>query len=484
MKPKQIAIFILITLAALAAVCYFFPRKGVKIGSTEINMPPLQEVLQQDSDVVQGPDAVAADTTCYEPAPETIATDTLPHAGTGNDNVAAGAETPVAMTADSETAEKGTTVTPPATATADSTQLADTRVMLERFYAALAGTDTAAVRVVHYGDSQTEGDRMTMNLRQGLQQICGGGGVGLVPLHQTISMRTITQTLTINGVKQTAQQGPKRYLAYGPKGRRRDNRIYGPMAQVALMDNNLCKGSEKVTVGLTQSRTGTTRPFTRIVVYGETDSTITLPDSAMSYTLELKRKGDIYGLSLETETGVMVDNIPMRGCAGTIFTGIDRKMLAHYYKKSNTRLIIMQFGGNVMPYTHSRKDIAAYVEKIRRQIKYIRSCAPEADLLFIGPSDMLTTRNGVKTSYSLLPDMDAALLQMAVEEGAAYWSLFGAMGGKGGMKNWISKGLAGSDGVHFTRKGADFAGEMLTKWLLDGRQEYLEKLQKEAKPEA
>ena len=467
MKPKQIALFIVITLAVLAAVCYFFPRKGVEIGSTEITMPPLQEVLQQDSAAVETPltpsETAETDTVLPPATPEKI--------------------TPPVVKAQTDTAGTATTVAQAVTATADSAEVTDTRTLLVRFYAALGGTDTAAVRVVHYGDSQTEGDRMTMNLRRGLQQQFGGGGVGLLPLHQTIGMRTVTQTLTINGVKQTAQQGPKRYLAYGPKGRRRDNRVYGPMAQVAVMDNSLCRGSGKVIVGLTQSKTEMPRPFTRIVIYGETDSTVTLPDSAMAYTLKLNRKGDIYGLSLETETGVMVDNIPMRGCAGTIFTGIDRKMLACYYKKSNTRLIILQFGGNVMPYTRTQKEIDTYVEKMRRQIKYIRNCAPETDMLFIGPSDMLTTKNGVKTSYSLLPDMDAALRRMAVEEGTAYWSLFEAMGGKGGMKRWVSLGLAGSDGVHFTRKGADKAGEMLTMWLLEGWQDYVKEQENDEEPE-
>ena len=510
MKPRNITLFIIITLAALAAVCYFFPRKGIKIGSTEIQLPSLHKFLQQHDTIADNTDSVLS-----EPAEEfpeiesvsvtdtTLLTDTI--ADIINDTLAEFVtdtvtlipadtiETMADMTAvpkvqsglrinksardtgkgSDDVLESDTVPDNVIDAISDSAAIHLPYTFLARFYKALEGADTAEVRVVHYGDSQIEGDRMTMKLRHGLQQIFGGGGVGIVPLHQTIGMRTLTQTLRINGIKQTAQQGPKRFLAFGPKSRRRDNKIYGPMAQVAVMDNRLCAGSESVSVDFALNHS--CNRFTRIRIFGETDSVVNLPDSAYSYTLAFKRKGDIYGLSLETATGVMVDNIPMRGCAGTIFTGIDRKMLTHYYKATNTRLIIMQYGGNVMPYTYDRTGIDKYAEKIRRQIRYIKSCAPWADILFIGPSDMHTTRNGVRVSYLLLPVMDTALRQMAAEEKTAYWSLFEAMGGSGGMTQWIKQGLAGNDGIHFTRQGADRAGELLTEWILEGQQEYAEK---------
>ena len=35
------------------------------------------------------------------------------------------------------------------------------------------------------------------------------------------------------------------------------------------------------------------------------------------------------------------------------------------------------------------------------------------------------------------------------------------------MIEWQRRGWAGSDGVHFTRKGAEIAGQKLTEWLLE-----------------
>ena len=104
----------------------------------------------------------------------------------------------------------------------------DTRAYLAAFYAALDSASSMPVRVVHYGDSQTEEDRITNVLRERWQKQYGGGGPGLLPLHQTVPTRTIRQWISINGVVQTAQGGPKRYIVYGPKSMRlTDSDEYG-----------------------------------------------------------------------------------------------------------------------------------------------------------------------------------------------------------------------------------------------------------------
>ncbi|HSR53768.1 MAG TPA: GDSL-type esterase/lipase family protein [Acidobacteriota bacterium] len=61
---------------------------------------------------------------------------------------------------------------------------------LRPFFQALAEhSDEEVVRVVHYGDSQIEGDRISDFLRQRLQQRYGGCGVGLVPIFDPMPVR-------------------------------------------------------------------------------------------------------------------------------------------------------------------------------------------------------------------------------------------------------------------------------------------------------
>ena len=329
-----------------------------------------------------------------------------------------------------------------------------------------ADADSCSVRVVHYGDSQIEEDRISLSLRRYLQKRYGGGGVGILPLHQTVPTRTIRQELLMNGEPQRAKGGPRRYLVYGPKAMRRDNALYGPMGQVALLNDSLVMGSEDIIWNAeTRHKKKTEYYFSRARIWGTRDSLIILPDSSHSVSIHLTGKQEIYGISLETPTGVQVDNIPMRGCSGYIFCQIDSTQLERYYRLTNTRLIILQFGGNMMPHIDSEKNVNAYVWEMRRHIQYLKRLAPQAALLFIGPSDMCRMTEGVWESYEMLPVLDKALRRMAMKEHIHYWSLYEAMGGAGSMYEWMQTGKACQDGVHFTPQGADIAGEMLWKWM-------------------
>lgn len=198
-------------------------------------------------------------------------------------------------------------------------------------------------------------------------------------------------------------------------------------------------------------------------------TTLVLPDSTTRCTLGIIGAGDIYGISLETETGVIVDNIPMRGSIGTVFTDIDSAQLADFYRETDTRLIIMQFGGNAIPHNEKPGTIQGVVGSLRKQVRYLQQCAPEADILFVGPGDMCTLIDGRMTTYPLLPYMDNLLQKMAAQEHIAYFSLYRAMGGRDSMLRWQKNGWAGSDGVHFTRRGAEIAGEKLVAFILENK---------------
>ena len=112
-------------------------------------------------------------------------------------------------------------------------------------------------------------------------------------------------------------------------------------------------------------------------------------------------------------------------------------------------------------------DVGKYVERIRRQVEYIQHLAPESDILLIGPSDMVQRDGGEVHTYPMIPVMDRMLKKMAIEQEVGYYSLYQAMGGRGAMKKWREAGLAGNDYIHFTRRGADRAGEQLATWLLN-----------------
>ena len=469
MKARQIAYIIWTVIALLGAFCLVVPDGGWHIGTWHLRFPTLAQALDMDTkddELSMMNDSLLAELETLDmlPSDSIVAEDTI----AVQDSIPPKAQPVIPEVNVSNT---------------------DSRAYLAAFYAALDSARTMPVRVVHYGDSQIEEDRITNVLRERWQKAYGGGGVGLLPLHQTIPTRSMRQWLSMDGVVQTVQGGPKRYLVYGPRSMRLDNDEYGVMGQVAVMDSTLVAGSEDVVMciePIDKKRQGHNY-FNRVrVLTDSVDGYIlaqdtmlsptpdtqhpllyTLPDSTTKCEIHLQGKGKVYGVSLETPTGVIVDNIPMRGCSGNIFTKIDSTQLSDFYRETNTRLIILQFGGNMIPQTENASTISGYVRStLRQQVRYLRACAPDAAILFIGPSDMSTNIDGQMSTYPLVPYMDKLLKKMAAEEQIAYWSMYDAMGGKDSMVRWVENGLAGSDYVHFTRAGANKMGRMLYEWLM------------------
>ena len=174
-------------------------------------------------------------------------------------------------------------------------------------------------------------------------------------------------------------------------------------------------------------------------------------------SIDLRGRAEIYGISMEGKSGVTVDNIPLRGCSGTIFTRIDSLTLAQCYEQMNVGMIILQFGGNMMPQINSQKAIDKYMGLIARQIQYLKRLCPDAMILFIGPSDMSKRINGTMQTYTYLPALNEALKETVTKNKAAYWDMFNVMGGENSMLSWVkhSPAWAGSDYIHFTEAGAN-----------------------------
>ena len=431
MKPYQVLLFIAAVMACLATLCFVLPGR-VTVGEKDLKWPTLAELMGEPS------------ACSYQLSDSLYTPDTIE---------------PIEIIDTPEIAQNPTpqpVVIPKVPV--DSTT--DSRIFLHSFYASLAQSGERVVRVLHYGDSQIEEDRMTQQIREALQRRYGGSGVGLMPLSQTIPTRTVKQQLHMNGKQIQPTQGPRRYIVYGAKRDRRDDGLYGVMGQVAVMNDSLVQGSEALMAVCTPQ--DPVNRYSRWQVFA--DSTIRY--SFSGDTVFLAGQGNVYGLSQESDTGVIVDNIPMRGCMGLVFTKMDNEQLSAFYREQNVRLIILQFGGNAIPFNETPSTIQGIVRGLRKQVQHLRTLAPEASFLFIGPSDMLTQIDGEWQTYPMVPYMDRLLQQMAQEEQIAYFSLFRWMGGSGSMVRWQEVGLAGEDGIHFMRSGARKAGNAVAEWIL------------------
>jgi D-alanyl-lipoteichoic acid acyltransferase DltB (MBOAT superfamily)/lysophospholipase L1-like esterase len=180
---------------------------------------------------------------------------------------------------------------------------------------------------------------------------------------------------------------------------------------------------------------------------------------------EGKVSPDIYGISIESETGVVVDNISQRGSAGLEFTMVDRDNLKEAYKKLSPDLVILHYGLNIVK--NVRDDYSYYQKGLVRQIALIRKISPLIPILIVGVTDMAANEGDSIKSYKNIPAIIDAQKRAALKADVIFWDSYGAMGGKSSIVRWAGKKppLAQKDFIHFTYTGADTLSDMLASSL-------------------
>ena len=382
----------------------------------------------------------------------------------------------------------------------------DDLTWFDRFFQSLqnAQKDSTTVHVIHYGDSQLEEDRISSTIREDLQTEFGGNGPGLLPAVMHIPSQSTSQWN--NGNMQ-------RYIIFGPKEEQATHNRYGPLAQVGELNGSAVVGIKKrenkkdmfphvggystikvlagkkgnlklrltyehmVSDSIGVNADGSTKyklknkketaeapayeEFTKLRVY-----TWKLPDTTSNIKHYMSGRTEIYGISVDGAYGVAVDNVAMRGSSGTIFHKIDSQLLAESYKAMNAKLIIMEYGGNLVP-GMTPKGLDYNKNLITRQIKAVQRANPDADILFIGPAHMAKQINGRWQTYPGLGITIKMLREVALENGLAYWDMHRVMGGEGSMIKWVKKSppLGFTDHVHFTRRGAAYMGDLFCSSL-------------------
>ena len=380
------------------------------------------------------------------------------------------------------------------------------RSKLNSFFQKLknASSDINPVRIWHYGDSQIESGRITSFIRENLQRSFGGYGPGL------LSLTPVTQKLSW---RVNPDGNWDRYTLFGKVDSTLPHKRFGPMLSISrfapFWNDSLPNDSTlyKASVFIKNSFMGYkhTHRFTNSwLYYGNNYKPvqITLKDkdekviqvdslpvslnkfnayrlpvqaglSEFSMHFESYDSPDFYGLSLETDKGVLVDNFPLRGSSGLLFTRVNYGFYLQQLKYFDVDMIIMQFGINVV--SEDKENFDYYERWIYHQLQTIKKMRPEIPVLVIGPSDMATKKGTKYVSYESVSKIRTALKNATIRSGYCFWDLYEAMGGKNSMPSWVfaQPPLAGKDFTHFNHKGARIISNMLYNALMFEYQNYL-----------
>jgi len=354
-------------------------------------------------------------------------------------------------------------------------------------------TQKKLVRILHYGDSQIEADRMSSFIRNKMQITFGGSGCGTIPAVPLYNGQS--------SIKQEYSDNWERFTGFSENNSPLGHERFGAMLSfVRSIRSDTLKGSRNRTwlkfmaspMAFASSRQYSDvslfiqpdfEPVYLQVYEGEKiiDSLKLVPgpelkklkwhfsETPSELKFEFSGLGfsNIYGISMDNSWGVALDNIPLRGSSGLVFSKTDTAFLSQMYKMMDVGLVVLQFGGNVVPYM--KDNYSAYERYFKRELLVIKRVLPGIPVVVIGPSDMSMKEKDNYITYPNLEGIRDAMRKATLDSGFVFWDMYEAMGGKNSMPSWVTAkpALAASDYIHFNSRGARIIAEMFSNALLN-----------------
>lgn len=372
---------------------------------------------------------------------------------------------------------------------------ADSLGGLLRFYMALDQLESGKrkkVRIAYFGDSMIEGDLLTQDLRNSFQDTYGGEGVGFMPVTSIVAgfRQTIFHSFSGNWKDHFLTSPPDCICGPGITGH-----TFQPVIEGAALTDSatVSKGLSWVNYNAVK-RPHLDRFCNVRLFYGQgkeaavscNGRTFRLEGNkpvnalALSETpVERIRAGFsangnqyVYGFSMDSDSGVFVDNFSMRGNSGLPLASWPVDVLRGLDEELGYDLIVLHFGVNVVD--HNQKSYGWYTKGMIQVINNFRLAFPNASILVIGAADKGWRGSEGYTTDPAIPLLLRAQREMAESTNSAFWSLFDAMGGTGSMVQWVQGDTvyANKDYTHFNHRGARRVAQMLYNELIREYREY------------
>lgn len=467
MKPARVFLFLLVAFLALGLLSWFFPPDGIRLGpSLHIRFPSLRnylcEIISQAGESEPSAQVSFRPDTSFvffpginrpaDIAGQGISDSTLPE-DTGEQKDPLPDHIPSFLY-------------PP-----------EGDTLLFPFFRKLEKVRTrgGSVHILHYGDSQIEGDRISSFLREKWQSVFGGGGPGAFPatpvVDETVSYRlrhsdNWKRTVFPDLVDSTRAARRLGFLMSADR-----IQTDSAKAQIILEWYPRARAHAKKfeRAGFVYGQAADSFSF-RMVINGEASDTCLVPPSEnprrisipvkatetgrVEFEIFVQKSPVFYAFFLENTTGVQVHNIPVRGSAGLEFSRVNTGVWKESMEGMETGLLILQFGINLIPGWNNQ--YAWYLDRLTRELHYLKSRFPSMPVLVIGVSDMARPGMNGPEPYPGVGEVRQAQCLAAMEAGCIFWDGCEAMGGPGSVVEWAHSDppLARTDYTHFTYAGS------------------------------
>lgn len=373
----------------------------------------------------------------------------------------------------------------------------DTLPALTHFFESLFQTQQKQkkTRIGYFGDSMIEGDLVTQDLRSTLQDTFGGIGVGFMPVTSIVAgfRQTILHTFSGNwqtytlldhsatnhvlgisgfdfvpatvGSADTSKTGLASWVKYSAVSKRRLNKFYS----VRLFYGSVKGHSNYVAAG------GRSFPLEGTSAVNELELLKGYPVQSVQAAFQCQDRVNVFGFSLEGDSGVYVDNFSFRGNSGMPLTKIPADVLSGINGKLNYGLIILHYGVNVV--NEKVTDFSWYERGMTEVVNHLKAAMPNTSILIISAGDKSIRREGEYVTDPSVPLVIDVQKRVAQKTGVAFWNLYEAMGGYNSMVKWVQGDtvLANKDYTHPNFRGAKKIADLLYKHLMTEYKTYVRK---------
>ena len=342
------------------------------------------------------------------------------------------------------------------------------------------------VRVAFMGDSFVEGDILTADLRELMQDSFHGLGVGFVPVASPFT-----------GFRQTIKTQSSGWTPYNIMQLKN---VPAPYSNDFFVSGWVAQASEGATTrwDMTERRRHLQEcRRVRLLFISREESVVSIKlndgeERTFSFdgdevvrqivieepsirSLEMKvirgAKGfTAIGAEFDDKQGVSIDNLSIRSNNGQAMFRSNPSVNAQINTMRQYDLVVLQYGLNIMQ--AERTNYSLYAEQVEKMIRYVRSCFPEAAVLVMGVSDRSQkNEQGITPMLSAI-DLTEWQRTAARNCGAAFWNTYEAMQRKGGMKEFVNQNWAGKDYTHINYAGGREIARELYYAFLQGAQNY------------
>ncbi|HWB27472.1 MAG TPA: GDSL-type esterase/lipase family protein [Chitinophagaceae bacterium] len=351
----------------------------------------------------------------------------------------------------------------------------DSLATMQWFYKKLNAIKSSKgkVRIAYFGDSFIESDNITGQLRNRLQQLYGGNGIGFIPMQSVVADDYLTVRFDNNmsWSDYNFHNNPQKYTL-------------GLMGHVFYSKGDSWSQYSAINrkfrnVYLFTGKSGNAADSIFVEKEGKADKIALANDAYINKTVlndgsqvsKLKvtctnTSLPVYGISIEDSTGVYIDNYGFRGNTGALTLQLQPEVMRGFNNYFNYDLIIVHYGLNAI--VHNDTNYAWFDRCMAKLIQKIKASYPGVPVLLISTSDVAYNEQGSYITDPAVPVLVKQQNDIARSNKTAFWNLYYSMGGQNTISNWVEGDTtyAYKDYMHVNPRGADrIAGIFMDKLL-------------------